>query len=407
MDILFYCLIFIVGALVGFVITKKMSKEDLYCREKNNLQSENISLREEIAKSKAAFEQQKNQMKVEDEILELVKKEFAAIASKKLYEEQNELLEKNQSAVKVTLEPLNKQLEDFKKEISQYRESHAKNTGELTQRLNDLTEKSVTLSQTAQTLSDALTQNRNVKGWYGEDLARTILEKSGFQEGIHFSCQNVEATETDKVSDKIVRPDYEIFLPDNRNLVIDAKAILSSVMDLDGNDEEEKVKRIFSAVKARVKELADKKYQSIKGLRQPEFVLMYVPIEPIVNLLYTTKEGMEIVELSRKNKVVITGSVSLVTVINLIDWIWKENDRIQNLDEIIATGAKLYDAVAKHAEELCKIQRSISDVKDLTDSTLERLVKSPARINIFKEAEKLKDFGISSAKEIPEKLIAE
>ena len=370
MDIIFYCIIFVVGALSGFFIAKKSSS--------NNF----------------------------EKMAQMVQKEFSYIAAKQISQEQSELLEKNQSAVKVTLEPLNKQIEDFKKEIVNYKDSHIKNTGELTQKINDLTQKSVMLSETAQNLSNALTQNKNVKGWYGEELARTILEKSGLVEGIHFNSQNVEHIETEG-SDKIVRPDYEIYLPDNRNLIIDAKAILTSVMELEGEDEESRIRKIYSAVKVRVKELSEKKYQSIKGLRQPEFVIMYIPIEPLINLLYTTSDGMELVEYARRHNVVITGSVSLVTVINLVDWIWKENDRIQNLDEIVSVGTKLYEAVAKHAEELIKIQKSLGDVKDLTDTTLERLVKSSARINVFKEAEKLKSFGITSSKEIPEQLLQE
>jgi DNA recombination protein RmuC len=366
MDIVIYCGIFIVGALTGFFISKKSSS--------NNF----------------------------EKLTEMVKKEFSYVATKQLGEEQKEILEQNQSAVKVTLEPLNKQIEDFKKEINNYREYHAKNTGELTQKISDLTQQSVKLSEKAQTLSEALTQNRNVKGWYGESLAKTILENSGMVEGIHFSSQCVETLDE---SQKILRPDFEIYLPDNRNIIIDSKAILSSIVEVE--NDEDSAKKIFSAVKARIKELSDKKYQNIKGLRQPEFVLMYIPIEPIVNLLYTTQDGMELVEYSRKNRVIITGSVSLVTVINLIEWIWKENDRIQNLDEIILTGTKLYDAVAKHAEELIKIQKSISDVKDLTDTTIDRLVKSSARINVFKEAEKLKSFGITSTKTIPENLVEE
>lgn len=405
MVFVYYCIFFIAGAFTGFLISKKTS--DIFIKEKNNLQAENIKLIEELAKTKSAFEQQQNRIQLEQDLLETVKKEFSEIASKKLYEEQNELLEKNQSAVKITLEPLNKQLDDFKKEINQYRETHSKNTGEITQRLNDLTEKSINLSKSARALSDALTKNSNVKGWYGENLAKTILENSGFKEGIHYNCQQNEITETENLSEKTVRPDFEIYLPDNRNLIIDAKAILSSIVNLDGEDQEETCKKIFSAVKIRVKELSDKKYHSIKGLNQPEFILMYIPVEPVVNLLYTTKEGMEIVEQARKNKVVITGNVSLVTVINLINWLWKENDRIQNLDEIIKTGTKLYESVAKHAEELLKIQQSISAVKDLTDSTIDRLVNSQAKMNIFKEAEKLKSFGITSAKEINKSLTEE
>ena len=205
MDILIYCLIFVIGALTGFFISKKSFS--------NNF----------------------------DKLSELVKKEFTYAASKQISEEQKEILEQNQSAVKLTLEPLNKQIEDFKKEINNYRDIHTKNTGEITQKLSDLTQKSVMLSETAQNLSDALTQNRNVKGWYGEDLAKTILENSGFKEGIHFSCQSVEVIED---SNKTVRPDFEIYLPDNRNIVIDSKAILSSIVDY--NDTEDSIKYVFS-----------------------------------------------------------------------------------------------------------------------------------------------------------------
>ena len=362
MDILLYCLIFVVGALTGFFISKKSHTNDY-----NNL-------------------------------LNLVKQEFSYLATKQLNSEQKEILEQNKSVFNLILEPLNKQIQEFKNEIVQYKDSHIKNTSELNQKITDLTSKSVMLSQSAQDLTNALTQNQNVKGLYGESLAKTILENAGFKEGIHFATQCVEKNE----DDKIVRPDFEIFLPDNRTIIVDAKSIFTSIINY--NDDEESFKNVLNAVKARIKELSSKKYHTVKNLSQPDFVIMYIPVEPVVNLIYTSKEGLEIVDYARHHNIIVTGSISLVTIVNLIDKIWKENDRIQNLDNIILVGTKLYDAVAKHAQELIKIQKSINEAKDFTDLTISRFFDSDAKMNIFKEAEKLKDYGIVSDKTIENSL---
>lgn len=438
MEIGFYVLLVIVLLLIIFILfekknsksgspsdyqieTVKLESENKYLQDENKsltdklatqneqlskLTEENIELSKKLAAETSLKVQLQEQIKLEKDLLEVARKEFSAIAVETLNQGQKNLLEKNQDAVKITIEPLNQKLKDFKDEIVKYQNDHTQNTGKLTQQIEDLKTRSIELSSSAQNLTEVLTKNRNVKGWYGEDLAKTILENSGLVEGVHFLTQNQEKTDTEETDDKKVRPDITLKLPDNRNLVIDSKAILSSLVSV-SDDDENSDKKIFSAVKARVDELSKKKYENIKDLNQPDFVIMYIPIEPIVNLLYTTKDGMEIITNSRRNNIVITGSISLITIINLIEKIWKEDSQIKNLDNIISTGAKLYDAVVKHAEEILDIQKTINNAKEKTDETIKRLVDSSrTKISIFKEAEKLKSFGIQSAKQIPENLLS-
>lgn len=382
--------------------TKLQSEFEETSTKYTALQAEYNSQREELTTAKTQNQSLQEKIKNDEEVLKLVKDEFSRIALETINEEGKTILDKNHEAVKVTLEPLNQQLSNFKKELTEYKDTQLKDSGELREKISMLAEKNDKLNEQANRLTEALTQNRNVKGWYGENLVKTILENSGFKEGIHFITQFVGISESKKI-----RPDFVVKLPDNRNVIIDSKTILDSIYNLTNSDNEiEEVSEVFKAVKTRVKELSGKEYETLQGYNQPEFVILFIPVEPIVNLLYTTKEGMDLIEESRRQRVIITGSVSLVTIINLIDRIWKESERTKNIDKIIEIARQLYESVAQHAIEFEEIRKSIDKAKDLTDMTMKRLTdEGRANVSITKQAQKLVECGIQNKKSIPQSLL--
>jgi len=227
MEIGFYVLLVILLFLIVFILfekkhsksgspsdyqieTVKLESENKYLIEENTnlsnqvntqneqlskLTEENIELSKKLAAETSLKVQLQEQIKLEKDLLEVARKEFSAIAVETLNQGQKNLLEKNQDAVKITIEPLNQKLKDFKDEIVKYQNDHTQNTGKLTQQIEDLKTRSIELSSSAQNLTEVLTKNRNVKGWYGEDLAKTILENSGLKEGVHFLTQNQEITD--------------------------------------------------------------------------------------------------------------------------------------------------------------------------------------------------------------------
>ena len=90
---------------------------------------------------------------------------------------------------------------------------------------------------------------------WGELILEKVLESSGLRSG--FEYKREVSIKDDKEQNK--RPDAIIYLPNNRNLIIDAKCSLNDFLEYVNTDnEEEKVvfmKRHIEAIKNHIKTL--------------------------------------------------------------------------------------------------------------------------------------------------------
>ena len=163
-------------------------------------------------------------------------------------------------------------------------------------------------------LANALSTNQNIKGAYGEGLLDTILQYCGLQEGVHYTKQCVTQSVGEDGALHTIRPDVVLNLPDNRYLIIDSKMTLTSYLEF--MKDRETLPKFKAEVKKRIVDLSEKNYQKAEGIYQPDFVLMYIPIESSLNYLY---EDMELINLAYRANVIIVGTSSLLTTIRLVN----------------------------------------------------------------------------------------
>lgn len=244
-----------------------------------------------------------------------------------------------------------------------------------------------------------MTRNQNVKGSYGEDLLDTILQSCGMVEGIHYAKQMVTTSSNLRDNEEhIVRPDVVINLPNNHHLIIDSKVTLTSYLDYVKDNS--KLKEFKSEVKKRITDLANKNYQSAGDLSQPDFVLMYMPVETSVNLLY---EDYDLINSAYKSNIIIVGTSSLLATIRLVNQLMAQQKQKESISQIVNAGTNLYETFVQFCEDLIDVQKRFDDVNKKLNTTINRFRRnSKNKPSLFSQVEALKEFGISTSKEIPE-----
>ena len=223
-------------------------------------------------------------------------------------------------------------------------------------------------------------------------------------EGIHYAKQMVTTSSNLRDNEEhIVRPDVVINLPNNHHLIIDSKVTLTSYLDYVKDNS--KLKEFKSEVKKRITDLANKNYQSAGDLSQPDFVLMYMPVETSVNLLY---EDYDLINSAYKSNIIIVGTSSLLATIRLVNQLMAQQKQKESISQIVNAGTNLYETFVQFCEDLIDVQKRFDDVNKKLNTTINRFRRnSKNKPSLFSQVEALKEFGISTSKEIPEKLLLE
>lgn len=339
-----------------------------------------------------------------EELQEIIKRDFVQLANETIKNEQEDLRKQNRESLEEKILPLTKELGEFKAKVEKFNLAGVENTTKIVEQIGNLEKNNKVIEQEAKNLVEALTKNQNVKGSYGEDLLDTILQSCGMVEGIHYSKQMVMTSANLKDNEEhIIRPDVVINLPNDHHLIIDSKVTLTSYLEyIKDND---KLKEFKNEVKKRIVDLANKNYQNAGDLSQPDFVLMYMPIETSVNLLY---EDAELINSAYKSNIIIVGTSSLLATIRLVNQLMAQQKQKESINQIVNAGTNLYETFVQFCEDLLDVQKRFDDVNKKLNTTINRFRRnSKNKPSLFSQVEALKEFGINTNKEIPEKLLSE
>lgn len=334
---------------------------------------------------------------------EIVKQDFVQLANETIKSEQEDLRKQNREALEEKILPLKNELGEFKAKVEKFNITGVENTTKIIEQILNLERNNKTIAQEAKNLTEALTKNQNIKGAYGENLLDTILQSCGMSEGIHYSKQFVTTSANLKDAEEhTIRPDFVINLPNKRHIVIDSKVTLTSYLEYIENPE--KLKEFKSEVRRRILDLANKNYQEAEVLSQPDFILMYIPIEASLQTLY---EDAELINLAYKSKIIIVGTASLLATIRLVDRLFAQQKQCENVNNIVAAGINLYETFVQFCEDLIDVQKRFDELSKKLNTTINRFRRgNKNKPSLFSQVEALKEYGITTAKEIPPVLIS-
>ena len=332
---------------------------------------------------------------------EIAKTEFKNIANLILEEKTVKFTEQNQENLKNILNPLQEKINNFEKKVENTHKESIDYHAALRQQIIGLKDLNQQMSKETLNLTKALKGDNKIQGNWGELVLERVLEKSGLEKGREYEVQK---SHTNEDGQKVL-PDVVINLPDGKKMVIDSKVSLNSY-ERYMNEEEEIPKNIHlkdhvSSIKRHVEQLGNKNYQNLYQMESPDFVLLFIPIEPAFALAlnedtYLYNKAFE------KNIVIVTPSTLLATL-RTIDSMWTNQKQQENALEIAKQAGALYDKFEGFVIDLVKVGNKIKDSKTEYDNAMTKLVDGSG--NLIKRVENLKKMGAKAKKSLPENII--
>jgi DNA recombination protein RmuC len=341
-------------------------------------------------------------IKKQSGINDVLKTEFENIASRVLEEKNAKITDLNKNSFENVIAPFKIKIDEFKNKVENLQIYEAEKMSVLQRELEKLVNLNRQVSQEANNLAVALKGENKLQGIWGELTLKRIFEFAGMIEGIHYNSQQQFNEEDGK---KI--PDYIIILPEEKHIVVDAKTSLGAYEKYynskNGSDKKIYLKEHSLSLKKHVDELARKEYTDLHGLNQPEYILMFVPLEGAVSLAVLDKP--DLVGYAFKKNIIIVTPLTLLTTLKTVEYVWRQENQRKNVLEIAKVGGNLYDKFVTFAETLLEANKKISEAKDKTEEAIKRLSSTDKKgDSLIARAQKLKELGSPTKKEMPKEL---
>jgi DNA recombination protein RmuC len=375
-------------------IAKRKAEFDGKCAEVESLKVEKVKLQEQ---------RNSDEVRMKDllEAREQFANHFKTLANEILEEKSKKFTELNQTSLGQLLNPLKERLGDFQKKVEESHLAETNGRAALSEQLRQLRELNQQMSTDASNLTKALTNSGKVQGDWGELMLSRILESSGLRKDRdYFVQQNFKDLEG-----RNVRPDVLIRLPENRSLIIDSKTSLTAYNEyVNATDEATKdlaLKRHLDSVKKHCKDLSKQSYEDLRDLKSPDFVIMFLPLEPAFMLAISQDDSLW--EEAYRGGVLLVSPTTMLFVLRTVAQLWKSEDQKEYVQDIAERGAELYDKLRLFAESMIDIGKSLDDAKESYEDAVKRL--STGSGNAIRQAEMLIELGVKAKKHIPASLV--
>jgi|TARA_B110000879_G_scaffold23838_1_gene31502 DNA recombination protein RmuC len=327
--------------------------------------------------------------------------EFENLANKIFEDKSTKFTAQNKENIQTILNPLQEKIKGFEDKVDKTHKESIDYHAALRQQIVGLKEMNLQMSKETINLTKALKGDNKTQGNWGELVLERVLEKSGLEKDREYFVQQSFTND----DGKRVLPDVVIHLPDNKKMIVDSKVSLTAyeqfVNSDDEHDKAQFLKEHINSLKRHVEQLSEKKYEDIYKIESPDFVLLFIPIEPAFavainsdNFLYN--------KAFEKNIVIVTPSTLLATL-RTIDTMWNNEKQQKNALEIARQAGSLYDKFHGLLTDLIGIGKKIDASKIDYNAAMNKLVEGNG--NLIISVEKLKKMGAKAKKALPENII--
>ncbi len=359
-------------------------------RQLAGLKSDYSSLQEKLAEQKGELANMQEELKIQ----------FENLANKILDEKSEKFSKQNKESLDQILNPLGLKLEEFKKKVEETYEKGTQERSGLREQIKNMVQLNQQMSEDAKNLTKALKGDSKAQGNWGEVVLASILEKSGLRKDEEYFTQQSETTD----DGRRLQPDVVVKLPDEKFLIVDSKVSLTAFERFTSAENETEIqsalKQHVLSVKAHVKGLSDKNYPQIYADKTPDFVLLFIPVEPAFAAALQSEPNLYN-EAFEKNIVIVSPSTLLATLFT-INTIWKRDRQNKYALEIADRGGALYDKFVLFAESLEEVGHRIEQTQKSYDEAKSRLSEGSG--NVIRQVEMLKELGAKATKQLPESM---
>ncbi|GGH39098.1 DNA polymerase V [Mangrovimonas yunxiaonensis] len=417
----------VIGGYLGMVITKLKSKSEQSTLEERQLQLNNTinNLKEslnktdqdreairkekeflnaELARKNTAFENlQQQNLKRDEELVkqqEQLRKDFELMASKILDEKSEKFTIQNKENIKQILNPLQEKIQTFEKKVEDSQKESISMHSALKEQLLGLKDLNQQMTKEANNLTKALKGDSKMQGNWGELVLERVLEKSGLEKDReYFVQQNFTREDGSRIM-----PDVVLHLPDGKRMIIDSKVSLTDYERYANAEDDQRpihLKAHLNSIKKHIEQLSAKKYEDIYDMESPDFVLMFIPIEPAFAI--ALNEDNSLYNKAFEKNIVIVTPATLLATLRTVDTMWNNEKQQRNALEIAKQAGALYDKFEGLVTDLTGVGKKIDAAKSDYALAMNKLVEGKG--NLIGRVQKLKDMGAKAKKSLPEAIL--
>lgn len=384
--------------------------------DRDQLQAELERTREELSgtrqKLQAAIEaRSKAEQRYEDHAQEAenrrteLKREFDLLArdiiEKNAERHQKHLSEGGKETLSAVVKPIQEKFIELQNQMNKFYGDEREQLGQLDKELEKLFSLNQSLQAEAKHLTNALKGESKVQGDWGEYQLERILEQVGLVEGIHYSKQSSQRDE----AGKLYRPDFLIYLPDDKVLIIDSKVSLTAYERMTQADDptiiEQERTAHAASVSAHIKGLGKKNYAELYG-KSTDYTLMFMPVE--ASWVALDQHLLRLQEEALGQNVLLVSTSTLIATLRTISYVWQQEEQKANIQKIAERGSKLYHQIYAFLDEFSKIRTQLTRAQSSYDDAL---VKLKGRQGALYQAEQMRELGVNVKARIPEEFTAD
>ncbi|AHI04889.1 DNA recombination protein rmuC [Bdellovibrio bacteriovorus W] len=404
MNIIIPILTFLAGALI-FGLFVHLRAKAIHAIEKSEImaQAQGLQIKADLLEQslkgqKSLLEESKKQ---QEDLAEKMNLQFEMAAQKIFEEKSARFTDQNQKNLASVLEPLKERIKDFEKKVEETYSNERSERGVLRGELTKLMELNKVMSLEAQNLTKALKGENKTQGNWGELILENILERSGLRKGEEFT---VQGTDMDLRGEdgQILRPDVIVHLPDNKHIVVDSKMTLNAYEEYSSSEDLEMQDRAgklhVEALKKHIDGLSQKKYHTAEKLISPDFVILFMPLEPAFALAFRLKP--DLFQYAWEKNIAIVSPTTLLATLRTVAALWKQDRQEKNALEIARRGGLLYEKFAGLMKDLQTLGERLSAAQKAHEEVLKKV--SDGRGNLMDQVEELKRLGAKTEKTLPQ-----
>ncbi len=323
--------------------------------------------------------------------------EFQAVAAKLLDEKTAKFTEHNKTQIDTLLSPLKQQLTDFRSRIDTVYKTDSDDRSALKAQIEQLRILNNRITDEAHALTTALKGQAQARGAWGELILDRLLESAGLIKGQDYLAQESITTE----DGRRLRPDVIVRLPDQRHLVIDSKvSLVAYERAANAGDDAARLaaaREHAAAVRLHVEQLSAKRYEDTGKFITPDYVLMFVPLEPA--FILALEQDRTLYDWAFERRVILCTAPTLLVTLKTVASLWKQDRQTKNVQAIADRGGRLYDKFVGLISDLEAIGQHLTRMRGSYDDALGKLKTGSG--NLIGQVEELKTLGAKAKKSLP------
>ncbi|MEM9254471.1 MAG: DNA recombination protein RmuC [Pseudomonadota bacterium] len=375
--------------------------------EINSLQEERRGLMTELSESRQQearlrTEQREREHRHSEQLALLtetrnnLKREFENLANRIFEDKGRSFTTTSQASLEALLKPFREQISGFQTRINEVHTESLKGTTALEKEIQKVLDIGLEMNSQASNLTLALKGDNKAAGNWGEAQLERTLELAGLQPGDHYEAQTAFRDEEGGRK----QPDFVIRLPDNKSMVIDSKV---SLVDYDravaAETEQQRSDALAAhtkAVRRHIDDLASKDYANLPGLVSPNFVLMFMAVEPAY--VEAMKQNRDLFDYGYQKGVIMVSHTTLMPILRTVANLWMIDRSNKEAREISTRAGDIYNQLVRVTERLDKLGNTLRTAQNHYNDTVTSVA---GKQGLHSKIERFAQISAKASKELP------